>query len=218
MVTQIVCVVVFLVCFFSALVRVFVEYRGFVKGVLIPVASMLIVSMLTVAGTFRIRNEVISYALTLAFTLHQIFIHFFVEFNTVWIEASAIFSVGAIFGIRGFGCWMQDRENGVAAGGEGAGGANEEAVQQIEDRIREAMKFIVFNYIAAFFIALISMILNIKCIRIEKNHEDNTDKILKMVNSDQSKYNILILICLAVPCVIGHIPLYWERTLHFLVR
>ena len=216
--TQVVCGVVFLIGFLCAFIRTFVEYHGFVDGVLVPAASMLIVSMLTVAGTFRIRNEVISYALTLAFTLHQIFIHFFVEFNTVWIEASAIFSVGAIFGIRGFGCWMQDRENGVAAGGEGAGGANEEAVQQIEDRIREAMKFIVFNYIAAFFIALISMILNIKCIRIEKNHEDNTDKILKMVNSDQSKYNILILICLAVPCVIGHIPLYWERTLHFLVR
>ena len=48
---------------------------------------MLIVSMFTVAGTFNIRNEVIRYALTLAFTLHHVFIHFFLEKNIVWIHA-----------------------------------------------------------------------------------------------------------------------------------
>ena len=48
---------------------------------------MLIVSVLTVAGTYNIRNEVIRYALTLAFTLHHVFIHFFLEKNIVWIHA-----------------------------------------------------------------------------------------------------------------------------------
>ena len=80
--------------------------------------------MLTIAETFHIRNEVIRYALTLTFALHQVFIHFFVETNFVWIEASTIFSVGAIFGIRGFGCWMQNNENRVATGEESASGAN----------------------------------------------------------------------------------------------
>ena len=44
---------------------------------------MFIVSMLIVARTFNIRNEIIIYVLTLAFALHQIFIHFFLETNTV---------------------------------------------------------------------------------------------------------------------------------------
>ena len=70
MVTQIVSGRMFLVCFLSAFFRVFAEYHDFVKRFLISSASMLIVSMLTVAGTFDIRNEVIRYALTLAFALH----------------------------------------------------------------------------------------------------------------------------------------------------
>ena len=57
---------------------------------LISPASMLIVSLLTVARTFNVRNKVIRYALTLAFALHQVFIHFFLETNTVWIHTLAL--------------------------------------------------------------------------------------------------------------------------------
>ena len=77
MVTQIVSGCVLLVCFLSDTFRVFAEYQDFVKRFLISQTSMLIVSILTVARTFNIRNEVIRYALTLAFALHQVFIHFF---------------------------------------------------------------------------------------------------------------------------------------------
>ena len=83
MVTQIVSGRVFLVCFLSAFFRVFTEYHNFVKCFPISPASMLIVRMFTVVGTFNIRNKIIRYALTLAFALHQIFIHFLLETNTV---------------------------------------------------------------------------------------------------------------------------------------
>ena len=83
MVTQIVNGRVFLVCFLSVFFRVFAEYHDFVKCFPISPASMLIVSVLIVAGTFNIKNEVIRYALTLAFALHQVFIHFFLKTNTV---------------------------------------------------------------------------------------------------------------------------------------
>ena len=65
MVTQIVSGCVFLVCFLSECFRVFAEYQDFVKRFLISQTSMLIVSILTVARTFNIRNEVIRYALNL---------------------------------------------------------------------------------------------------------------------------------------------------------
>ena len=85
MVIQIVSGHVFFVCFLSVFVSVFAEYNDFVKGFLISPGYMLIVSILTVVGAFHIRNKLIKYALTLAFALHQIFIHFFLETNIIWI-------------------------------------------------------------------------------------------------------------------------------------
>ena len=70
MVSQIFSGRVFLVCFLSVFFSVFVEYHDFVKGFLIPPAFMLIVRILTVAGTFHVRNEVIRFALTLTFALY----------------------------------------------------------------------------------------------------------------------------------------------------
>ncbi|KAK9215124.1 hypothetical protein WN944_007127 [Citrus x changshan-huyou] len=64
--TQILSGCVFLVCFLSAFFRVFAEYHDFVKRFLISPASMLIVSVLTVAGTFNIRNEVINFSVRFA--------------------------------------------------------------------------------------------------------------------------------------------------------
>ena len=71
--------------FLSVFFRVFAEYYDFVKRFLISRASMLIVSILTVAEIIHIKNEVIKYLLTLPFALHQVFIHFF-KTNIVWIH------------------------------------------------------------------------------------------------------------------------------------
>ena len=90
MATQIVSGHVFSVCFLSVFFRVFTQYHDFIKDFHILPASMLIVSMLIVGEICNIRNEVIRYALTLAFDLHQVFIHFFLQTNTVWIHTLAL--------------------------------------------------------------------------------------------------------------------------------
>lgn len=91
--TQIVGCFVLIYCFLMAYLRDFSLYHGTLKGFFTLLAFVLLATLLTLVRTFDIRTEVIRYVMTLRFNFLQIFIHFLIETNDVWVEALAIFSI-----------------------------------------------------------------------------------------------------------------------------